>query len=179
MAKFSLHSFPICCMKLDFQGWFGSVTRFNTSNHQSLCVFITLYTRLFHKLPQTTREEYISHKMIQQLDSQFLMLASRGLCKDMWFTPKELQITLTIMNSALEVTNCRKHSKKFSSVGRIWASWGMEIAVNASENHRFGCTIKTSCIMLTSDNSIRPSLFMSNFCMNSFIFSLNWGFEGS
>lgn len=32
---------------------------------------------------------------------------------------------------------------------------------------------------LTSDISIRPSLFLSNFCMNSFIFSLNVGFEGS
>lgn len=31
----------------------------------------------------------------------------------------------------------------------------------------------------TSDISIRPSLFLSNFCMNSLIFSLNCGFEGS
>lgn len=29
---------------------------------------------------------------------------------------------LTAMNSALELTNCLKQSKKFSSVGRIWAS---------------------------------------------------------
>lgn len=30
---------------------------------------------------------------------------------------------LTSMNSALELTNCLKKSKKFSSVGRIWASY--------------------------------------------------------
>lgn len=38
-----------------------------------------------------------------------------------------------------------------------------------------GCRL----VRLTSDISILPSLFLSNFCMNSFIFSLNVGFVGS
>lgn len=34
------------------------------------------------------------------------------------------RILLTSMNSELEPTCWRKHSRKFSSVGRIWASCG-------------------------------------------------------
>lgn len=38
------------------------------------------------------------------------------------YLPIRQKHTLTAMNSALELTNCLKQSKKFSSVGRIWAS---------------------------------------------------------
>lgn len=46
-------------------------------------------------------------------------------------------LTLTAMNSALELTNCLKQSKKFSSVGRICASLRKKWEENgSSENTR-------------------------------------------
>lgn len=48
-----------------------------------------------------------------------------------WEAPTE-PVLLTSMNSELEPTCWRKHSRKFSSVGRIWASCG--------ENERQGGT---------------------------------------
>lgn len=65
---------------------------------------------------------------------------------------------LTAMNSALELTNCLKQSKKFSSVGRIWANLTEKWQENGSgENTRW-------LLDMPGERSCRLSgeLFVSN-----------------
>lgn len=64
---------------------------------------------------------------------------------------------LTAMNSALELTNCLKQSKKFSSVGRIWASLTEKWQENGSgENTRWLVD------MLVREKLQTGELFVSN-----------------
>lgn len=106
--------------------------------------------------------------------------------------------SLTAMNSVLDPTNCLKQRRKFSSVGKIWASW-WKVYISGLDTHTskrienlvlfylrpwlflsisYQWCVKNMCSS-TSDISILPSLFLSNFCMNSVIFSLKAAFDGS
>lgn len=104
---------------------------------------------------------------------------------------------LTSMNSALEPTCWRKHSRKFSSVGRIWASCGDRGCQGGSRSS--GCPARSpdpalpspAALLvpqprpppppasLTSAISILPSAFLSYLCMNSFILSPSLSFQES